>query len=128
MPHKTEGEGLFLAVLRKPGEWEPSRIGKVRKVSKTARPMHGIKKTVADNVPPVEEVLSLDFDRKLYPEADVTLEQALSYLRRESITLPPDVPKGLVTITYMGLPLGMAKNIGSRANNLYPKNWRILMR
>ena len=78
-------------------------------------------KTVADNVPPVEEVLSLDFDRKLYPEADVTLEQALSYLRRESITLPPDVPKGLVTITYMGLPLGMAKNIGSRANNLYPK-------
>lgn len=128
MPHKTEGEGLFLAVLRKPGEWEPSRIGKVRKVSKTARPTHGMKKTVADNVPPVEEVLSLDFDRKLYPEADVTLEQALSYLRRESITLPPDVPKGLVTITYMGLPLGMAKNIGSRANNLYPKNWRILMR
>ena len=25
----------------------------------------------------------------------------------------------------MGMPLGQMKNIGSRANNLYPKPWRI---
>ena len=25
----------------------------------------------------------------------------------------------------MGHPLGQAKNIGTRANNLYPKEWRI---
>ena len=25
----------------------------------------------------------------------------------------------------MGQPLGQVKNIGTRANNLYPKEWRI---
>ncbi|MBL1488702.1 hypothetical protein ELC62_30105, partial [Klebsiella pneumoniae] len=28
-------------------------------------------------------------------------------------------------LTYQGYPLGPAKNIGNRANNLYPKAWRI---
>ena len=79
-------------------------------------------------IPEIEEILSLDFDRSQFPEAEVDLNTALSYLRRESISLSPEVPKGLVVITYKGLPLGMAKNIGSRANNLYPKGWRILMR
>ena len=79
-------------------------------------------------LPEIEDILSIDFDRSLYPEADVDLPTALSYLRRESITLSPDIPKGPVVVTYKGLPVGMAKNIGSRANNLYPKGWRILMR
>jgi hypothetical protein len=29
--------------------------------------------------------------------------------------------------TYLGHPLGWAKNIGSRFNNSYPKEWRIRM-
>jgi len=28
-------------------------------------------------------------------------------------------------VTYNGFALGPAKNIGNRANNLYPKPWRI---
>lgn len=100
IPHKTKGEGLFLSVFRKAGDWEPTPY----------------KKKVADVV--VEE----------YPNVEVNKEVALAYLRRESIVLPPDSPKGLVTITYKGLPLGPAKNIGTRANNLYPKNRRILKR
>ena len=99
MPHKTKGEGLFLCVFRKSGKWEQSK--------KTFR----IKNTNPD-----------------YPTVEVDKNTALSYLRRESIILPSDTPKGFVTITYKGLPLGPAKNIGSRANNLYPKNWRILKR
>jgi hypothetical protein len=31
----------------------------------------------------------------------------------------------MVTISYKGFALGPAKNIGNRANNLYPKPWRI---
>ena len=39
--------------------------------------------------------------------------------------LPPDTPRGIVTVTYKGENLGPVKNIGNRANNLYPKPWRI---
>ena len=162
MPHRTEGEGLFLAVFRKPVDgdaYPPTTIltphpidnsthtvsmrpepkqkiqaaatkGKVAKESAgKGKDRFGKRDKKADTpLPEIEEILSIDFDRSLYPEADVDLPTALSYLRRESITLSPDIPKGPVVVTYKGLPLGMAKNIGSRANNLYPKGWRILMR
>ncbi len=59
------------------------------------------------------------------PCADLTYPQALAYLRGEALVLPPDTPRGLVTVTFMGHPLGQVKNIGTRANNLYPKEWRI---
>ena len=101
MPHKTKGEGLFLSVFRKPGNWEPTRKSKFKIERK---------------------------EEKKLPSVDVDKDTALAYLRRESIKLPEDAPKGLVTITYKGLPLGEAKNIGSRANNLLPKNRRILKR
>lgn len=123
MPHKTEGEGLFLAVFRKPGEWIPSnlsnRIAPLRRKFSTAK-QH-------DDVPEIEDILSVDFDRSKYPEAPLSKEQALAYLRREAIVLSDNVPKGIVIVTYRNLPLGAVKNIGSRANNLYPKNWRIRM-
>ena len=57
-----------------------------------------------------------------------SVKNDLAYLRRESVTVGPEVPKGIVVMAYKGLLLGPAKNIGSRVNNLYPKNWRILMR
>jgi NOL1/NOP2/fmu family ribosome biogenesis protein len=60
-----------------------------------------------------------------FPRVEVDYPEALRYLRGEALVLPPDTPKGLVTITYKGQPLGSAKNIGNRANNLYPKAWRI---
>ena len=34
---------------------------------------------------------------------------------------------GPLTICYQGLPLGPAKNLGKRCNNLYPKAKRIRM-
>ncbi len=142
MPHRTEGEGLFLAVFRRPADPDapalpsllpgatsskPAKAAKGKAAVK-GKPEKGSKGKVEVEAPEIEEVLSVDFDRSRFPEADVDLPTALAYLRRESVTLAPDIPKGLVVITYKGLPLGMAKNIGSRANNLYPKGWRILMR
>ena len=102
LPHRTKGEGLFLAVFRKPGEWLPSK-----------------KKLISSN---------LEFPSDNYPRVDVDKDTAIAYLRRESIVLPSEAPKGMVIITCKSLPLGPAKNIGSRANNLYPKNRRILKR
>ena len=51
--------------------------------------------------------------------------QAIAYLRHEALVLPADTPRGLVTVCFQGFPLGLAKNIGTRANNLYPKEWKI---
>ena len=49
----------------------------------------------------------------------------MAYLRKEAIVLPADTPRGIVLITYRDIPLGFAKNLGNRANNLYPAEWRI---
>ena len=56
---------------------------------------------------------------------EVSYAQAIAYLRKESVVLPPDTPKGYVLLTYRKLPLGFVKNLGNRANNLYPQEWRI---
>ena len=56
---------------------------------------------------------------------DISYEQAIAYLRKEAIVLPATVARGFVLLTYRGVPLGFVKNIGNRANNLYPQEWRI---
>ena len=65
-----------------------------------------------------------DLRKEAFPNVALTREQALSYLRTESLNLS-DVPLGLVLLTYEGVPLGFAKNVGNRLNNLYPNEWRI---
>ena len=56
---------------------------------------------------------------------EVTYEQAIAYLRKEAIALPATAPRGYILLTYRNIPLGFVKNIGNRANNLYPQEWRI---
>ena len=34
-------------------------------------------------------------------------------------------PRGYVLIEFNGVPLGFEKNIGNRANNLYPAEWKV---
>lgn len=58
-----------------------------------------------------------------FTEVELSYSQSLAYLRREAIQL--DAPRGLLLLTYCGLPLGFVKNLGTRANNLYPQEWRI---
>lgn len=60
-----------------------------------------------------------------FPETELSEEEALIYLSKEAIALPPETPKGFVTATYRGLPLGFLKNLGNRSNNLYPSDYRI---
>jgi NOL1/NOP2/fmu family ribosome biogenesis protein len=58
------------------------------------------------------------------PEAEVTLEEALAFLRKENIALTAQT-KGWHLIRYQGVALGWVKNIGNRVNNYYPKEWRL---
>ena len=119
MPHITKGEGLFVSVFRKPGEWNP-----------TPQKNLNIKKTVKTKelaIPSIEEILSVGFTSHL-PFVDLDKNDALTYLKRETISPPPNTPKGEVILRYKGLNLGLGKNIGTRINNLYPKTWRILKR
>lgn len=67
--------------------------------------------------------LSAAYQKGTFPEAELSYEQALAYLRREAITI--DAPRGYVLVTFAGHPLGFVKNLGNRANNLYPQEWRI---
>ena len=55
----------------------------------------------------------------------VDLTVALEYLRRRDVIINAN-QKGWMVLNYNGLPLGWIKNLGSRVNNYYPKEWRIL--
>lgn len=61
----------------------------------------------------------------IFPCAELDYSQAISYLRKESVVLDASTPRGYVLVKYAGVPLGFVKNIGNRANNLYPQEWRI---
>ena len=56
---------------------------------------------------------------------ELSLPDAVRYLQRESLILPPETPRGHVQVCFLGQRLGLMNNLGSRANNLYPKEWRI---
>ena len=185
LPHKTKGEGFFLAVLRKQeGECEetpsrfsksPSRMDKKKKGKDNKQPLAVPKEAkewlasvsdyslamkdtqvVAfpkayqdeyallqqtlkvihagitlgevkgkDLIPHHSLAMSTALASEAFPKAEVSYEQAITYLRKEGLVLEADVPRGYVLLTYQGIPLGFVKNIGNRANNLYPQEWRI---
>ena len=61
------------------------------------------------------------------PHFEVDRPTALRYLHGDALLLPEDAPKGMLILTYQGHPLGPAKNLGTRCNNLYPRERRIKM-
>jgi NOL1/NOP2/fmu family ribosome biogenesis protein len=70
--------------------------------------------------------MSTALSEKAFPRWDTDRETALKYLRKEALqNIPAEIPFGFVIVTYQNRPLGFIKNIGSRANNLYPQEWRI---
>lgn len=178
MPHHTRGEGLFMALLRKPGNADSDcgtapKEKKKKKGEKKNNPtipaeakswlatqdfhyeadetaiyayplryaddMQAMQRSFnvlhagieiatikgRDLIPAHTLALSTLLNREAFASCQVSLETALAYLRRESITLPPDAPRGYVAVVYKGFTLGWVKNLGTRANNLYPQEWRI---
>lgn len=78
-----------------------------------------------DCIPDQSLAMSPHMQTDSYPQYEVSYEEAISYLRKETVQLPTDLPRGHVLLTYRNIPLGFEKNIGNRANNLYPAEWRI---
>ena len=116
IPGITRSEGLFMCVLCK-GD------GQIVRPRRTASPHTSDKKSARDG----QKLTTLD-KIPLHadgPQIELSYPDALAYLRHEALVLPSDTPRGLVEVSFMGHPLGMVKNIGNRANNLYPKEWRI---
>lgn len=77
-----------------------------------------------DFIPSHSLAMSIELSRKAFPKHEVSYAQAIAYLRKEAIVLD-NAPKGFVILTFKSQPLGFVKNIGNRANNLYPQEWRI---
>lgn len=61
-----------------------------------------------------------------FPTLGLSYKSTLAYLHGDSLSdMPSDLPKGFILTTYENRPLGFIKNIGRRANNLYPDNLRL---
>ena len=180
LPHRTKGEGFFLAVLRKhEGEVETIQPRSEKKKGKDAKgkapqlvvpkevkswlkeagrfeytvketSVHAFPKAFSDVyvlleqhvkvihagvtigewkgkglVPHHSLAMSTALEEGVFPRTELTYEQAIAYLRKEGLVLDASVPRGYVLVTYQQVPLGFVKNIGNRANNLYPQEWRI---
>lgn len=79
-----------------------------------------------DMLPAHELALSTILNRSVFPEIDLTIEEAITYLKRDDIS-PLSTEKGWNLITYRNTPLGWVKNLGNRFNSAFPKEWRIRM-
>ena len=79
-----------------------------------------------DIIPAQGLALTTSLRGDAFPTASVDYGTALAYLRREAVALPEGTPRGFVLLQYGGRPLGFVKNLGNRANNLYPQAWRIM--
>ena len=173
MPHRTEGEGLFMAVLRKPEA--PRKEVRLKKAKATkAKPLpvpkdvrfrlkdadHFDFSVVNDEVVAVPAdmapimpafadlnvmhmgvnvgaikgkncvpshalALSSALNPAAFPTCEVDYPAAMAFLRGEALSLP-QAPRGYVLLTYHSQPIGFVNNLGNRANNLYPKAWRVL--
>ena len=181
LPHKTKGEGLFMAVLRKtaedhmtelPNKGRKDKKKQIKSGGKAVLPPDDVRQFIMDSsefsfdvegnvfraFPEMYEdirrllisrlrvlhygismselkgrdwspmhalSMSTFLNREKFASEELDYEQAISYLRREAVTLANDVPRGYVLLTYRKAVLGFVKNIGNRANNMYPQEWRI---
>lgn len=134
IPGTTRSEGLFMAVLRKKGENRAIATlpASLRTQVKKYPLLHllydgqpAFEAKGREQIPSVAQALSLTTEETSFPRAELSLDEALRYLHREALVLPAGAPRGFVLVTYQGYPLGFVKNLGDRANNLYPKPWAI---
>ncbi len=118
-----DNDGISIVAVRKIFGDEIATMRKVLNVMQ-----YGVRlANVKGREPVPAHALAMCTHRKegVFPEAELSYDSAIAYLRTESVTLPDDVSHGFVIVTYKGFPLGFVKNVGRRANNFYPQEWRI---
>jgi 16S rRNA C967 or C1407 C5-methylase (RsmB/RsmF family)/NOL1/NOP2/fmu family ribosome biogenesis protein len=77
-------------------------------------------------LPSHELALSDKLRKDVFIQSEISLKESLAYLRRDNFSLSASM-KGWNIVTYKGVNLGFANNIGNRVNNYYPVEWRIRM-
>lgn len=129
-PHLIEGEGLFMALLQKPGELTRKKEISEKDLSRCTRLLRfgsqDWEMKGRDRIPTHARAMRFDFAPGDCRAVDVDIDTARRFLHRDALQLAPDTPRGLVLLTYSGRPLGWVNNLGTRANNLLPRHLRIL--
>ncbi len=138
IPGRTQSEGLFMCILQKNIDSSidtnnaTDNLLSAKHFEKELKALkvlaHGITPPEVKGkniIPHISEALSIHVEEDKYPQTEVDYATAIAYLRHEAITLPPDTPHGIVLLIYKKHPIGFAKNLDNRANNLYPQEWRI---
>lgn len=75
-------------------------------------------------IPEPDIAFSEALERRAFQERSITYDEAERFMRCEAMNFQ-DSSKGYLLLTYRDQPLGFVKNIGSRANNLWPTSRRI---
>ena len=112
IPGISRSEGLFVCVVHKQGQ--PPVRERVRSSG-----------DYWSKHPELRVISPLPAPQVTLPRVELDYPSAMAYLRHEALQLSPDTPRGIVEVCFLGHVLGQAKNIGTRANNLYPKEWKI---
>ena len=173
-PHKVNGEGFFIAVLKK-GRAKEQSVFRVKGKKSIATPLRTVRERLAPwiqgeanffqfndlvfytpsskaaeiefllqslrimyagtNVATVKHdklvpqhamALSVELNKDNFLQWSVTEEDALKYLRRDTLHLP-GAPVGFTLLTCGELPLGWVNVLVNRVNNMYPIEWKIRM-
>lgn len=107
-----------------PSEWRPL-IDDIKKKLNVIYCGVELATTKGHDIIPSQALALSTIANRNFPRIDVDYTTAINYLSRQAITLPDGTPKGFVLLTYNDSPLGFVKNLGNRANNLYPQAWAI---
>ena len=79
-----------------------------------------------DLLPEHTFALSVDRNPDIFESVELDLRDALLFQKKDEIRISSTI-KGWLLVKYQGVPLGFVKNLGNRANNYFPKEWRIRM-
>jgi NOL1/NOP2/fmu family ribosome biogenesis protein len=79
-----------------------------------------------DLLPEHTFALSVDRNPDIFESVELDLKTALLFQKKDEIRIDSST-KGWMLVYYQGVPLGFVKNLGNRANNYFPKEWRIRM-
>jgi NOL1/NOP2/fmu family ribosome biogenesis protein len=77
-------------------------------------------------IPEHNLALSIDLNKTSFPKINLSKEEAIQYLKKETIN-PSIDQKGFSLVTHDNLGLGWANVLDNRINNMYPQQWRIRM-
>jgi len=125
MLHANEAEFVLHEdlILALPGKhvFEIDYLTKVLKVIQKGTAIATIKHDKL--IPEHSWALSTQINKKNFPIVELTLDQAISFLRKDAQNLVGE--RGFTLIEFEQNPIGWANLLGNRTNNLYPSAYRI---